>query len=66
MTDLLAGTHAPTVPTAAQWVPGGTFRVGDLREFNGVVYVAVQSHTNYDPGHTPPLTPALWAEVRPR
>ena len=27
---------------------------------------AVQSHTNYDPGHTPPLTPALWAEVRPR
>jgi len=65
VTDLLAGTPAPTVPTAAPWVPGGTFRVGDRREFNGVVYVAVQSHTNYDPGHTPPLTPALWAVARP-
>lgn len=32
----------------------------DLREHGGVVYRCIQPHTNYDPGHTPNLTPALW------
>ena len=31
-----------------------------LRGHGGVVYRCIQPHTNYDPGHTPNLTPSLW------
>ena len=43
------------------WEPGGTYKTDDLRTFGGIVYRCIQPHTNYDPGHTPNLTPALWA-----
>jgi chitin-binding protein len=42
------------------WEPGGTYKADDLREHGGVVYRCIQPHTNYDPGHTPNLTPSLW------
>ena len=42
------------------WEPGGTYAADDLREHKGVVYRCIQPHTNYDPGHTPNLTPSLW------
>ena len=42
------------------WEPGGTYVADDLREYEGVVYRCIQPHTNYDPGHTQNLTPALW------
>lgn len=44
----------------APWVAGGTYKADDLRTFGGIVYRCIQPHTNYDPGHTPNLTPALW------
>lgn len=47
-------------PDVPPWEPGGTYKADDLREHGGVVYRCIQPHTNYDPGHTPNLTPALW------
>ena len=42
------------------WESGGIYKADDLREHRGVVYRCIQPHTNYDPGHTPNLTPSLW------
>ena len=47
-------------PDVASWETGGTYRADDLRTFGGIVYRCIQPHTNYDPGHTPNLTPSLW------
>jgi len=47
-------------PDVPPWEPGGTYKADDLREHGGVVYRCIQPHTNYDPGHTPNLTPSLW------
>lgn len=47
-------------PDVAPWEAGGTYKADDLRTFGGIVYRCIQPHTNYDPGHTPNLTPALW------
>lgn len=44
----------------APWVAGGTYAADNLRTFGGIVYRCIQPHTNYDPGHTPNLTPSLW------
>ena len=47
-------------PVTRMWAAGGTFAVGELVEFRGEVWRCLIGHTNTDPGHTPPLTPALW------
>lgn len=44
------------------WRPGVTYRVGDEVVFNGLVYVARQSHTA-QVGWEPPRTYALWARI---
>ena len=49
-------------PDVASWETGGTYKADDLRTFCGIVYRCIQPHTNYDPGHTPNLTPSLWAQ----
>jgi hypothetical protein len=43
-----------------EWQPLGTYTVGDIRTFEGSSYRCLQSHTNFNPAFTPPITPALW------
>ena len=45
------------------WEQGGTFERFDLRTFDGTLYMCQQGHTNHDPDHTPPITPALWLSI---
>lgn len=47
--------------TTAPWIAGEAVKVGDLREYKGVIYRAVQAHTTQD-GWTPEATPDLWAK----
>jgi hypothetical protein len=53
----------PVQATVEAWVAGGTYVQGDVRSYEGINYRCIQGHTNYDPGHTPPLTPALWEVI---
>lgn len=41
------------------WVPGESVAVGDLREFEVIVYEVIQTHTT-QAGWEPPSAPALW------
>ena len=44
-----------------EWVEGGTYAVGDLRTFDGVLYRCIAPHTAHiGAGWTPPATPSLW------
>ena len=61
VTDLLAGTPAPTVPTAAPWVPGGTFRAGEEATYGGHVYRCKVTHLAGQYGAMTPDNPVLWA-----
>ena len=36
-----------------------------LVKYEGKVYRLIQAHTNFDPTHTPDVTPALWVHARP-
>ena len=43
----------------APWTVGESVKVGDLREYSGVIYRVLQAHTT-QAGWTPPMVPALW------
>lgn len=46
-------------PDVAPFVAGEAVKIGDLREYEGIVYRCIQAHTT-QAGWAPPLAPALW------
>lgn len=44
----------------ATWVPGVNYTVGQMRQYNGVLYKCVQAHTSQT-GWEPPTAASLWA-----
>ena len=46
-------------PDVAPFVAGEAVKIGDLREYEGIVYRCIQAHTT-QAGWTPPVVPALW------
>jgi len=48
---------------ALQWVANESILLGMEREFNGILYVAIQPHKTVV-GQTPDITPALWNRVK--
>ena len=44
------------------WIANEQVTVGDLREYDGIVYIVIQSHTT-QAGWQPPNVPALWQPI---
>ena len=61
--ELTGEVPTPDPVEAAAWEPGQQVSAGDLREFEGAVYRAVQAHTT-QAGWEPPLVPALWSLIQ--
>ena len=56
---------ALTVPELfKKWIAGEAVAIKDVRQYNGVLYKAVQAHTT-QAEWTPDATPALWIIVQP-
>ena len=47
-----------------KWTAGEAVAIKDVRQYNGVLYKAVQAHTT-QAEWTPDATPALWVIVQP-
>lgn len=58
--DLL--TLAPAI--LKSWRVGESLAIGDIREYEGVVYEVIRAHTSQDDGR-PDIVPALYKEHRP-
>ena len=53
----------PDPVEATPWEPGQQVSAGDLRDYQGAVYRAVQAHTTQQ-GWEPPSVPALWSLIQ--
>ena len=61
--DVTANAPDPEpAPNGPAWKAGEAVKVGDLREYGGAVYAAVQAHTMQN-GWEPPAVPALWKKA---
>lgn len=61
--ELTGEAPTPDPVEATVWEPGQQVSAGDLREFEGAIYRAVQAHTTQQ-GWEPPLVPALWSLIQ--
>lgn len=47
-----------------KWTVGEAVKVNEVRQYNGLLYKAIQAHTT-QADWTPEQTPALWVKVQP-
>lgn len=58
----LFSTYRPDAAATLEWIANEPVLVGTQREYDGVVYAALQAHTTQE-DWTPDATPALWQVV---
>ena len=64
VTTELAGETPPEIPSAQPFEAGEVVEVGDLREFQGVVYEVIQPHTT-QADWSPDKVASLWKVYQP-
>lgn len=61
--ELTGEVPTPDPVEATPWEPGQQVSAGDLRDYQGAIYRAVQAHTT-QAGWEPPSVPALWSLIQ--